>query len=45
MARLAEVSISPTEPLGDGAAELALELDEILAVLRTGLDSASDGDG
>ena len=35
MARFTEVCGTPTEPLGDGAAELALELDKFLAVLRT----------
>ncbi len=33
VARLAEVSVAPAEPLGDLAAELALEFDEISAVL------------
>lgn len=32
MAFLAEVGVAPAEPLGDGTAELALELDEICAV-------------
>ena len=33
MARLAEVSVAPAEPLGDRAAELAFELDEVCSVL------------
>lgn len=33
MAWLAEVGVAPTEPLGDGAAELALELDKVQTVL------------
>jgi len=34
VAGLTEVGVAPAEPLGDGAAELALELDEVGAVLR-----------
>ena len=34
VAGLAEVGVAPAEPLGEGAAELALELDEVGAVLR-----------
>lgn len=45
MAGLAEVSVAPAEPLGDGAAELALELDEVLPVLRTCLDASAHCDG
>jgi len=33
MARLAEMGVSPTEPLSDGATELALELYVVSAVL------------
>ena len=33
MAWVAEVSVSPAEPLGDGATELALELDKVGTVL------------
>lgn len=33
--RFAEVRVAPAEPLGDGAAELALELDEVGAVHLT----------
>ena len=33
MAWFAEVSVAPAEPLGDRAAEFALELDEISSVL------------
>ena len=33
VARLAEVRVPPAEPLGNGAAELALELDKVCAVL------------
>jgi hypothetical protein len=32
MARLAEVGIAPAEPLGDAAAELTFELDEIFSM-------------
>ena len=45
MARLAEVGITPTEPLGDRAAELALELDEFSAMRRAALYATTDGDG
>jgi len=34
VAGFAEVGVAPAEPLGEGAAELALELDEVRAVLR-----------
>lgn len=44
MAWLAEVRITPAEPLSDRAAEFALELDKIRTVLRAVLDSAADGD-
>lgn len=40
MAWLAEMGGAPTEPLGEGAAEFALEFDEVLAVLGTLLHSA-----
>jgi hypothetical protein len=33
VAGLAEVGVAPAEPLGDGAAELAFELDEVFSVL------------
>jgi len=45
MAGLAEVRISPAEPLRDRAAEFALELDEVSAVTRAGLDARTDSDG
>lgn len=34
VAGLAEMGVSPAEPLGNAAAELALEFDEIFAMLR-----------
>lgn len=45
MARLAEVSVAPAEPLRNRAAEFALELDKVGAVLRAGRDARADGDG
>ena len=35
VARLTEMSVSPAEPLGDGAAEFAFKLDEVYTVLPT----------
>jgi len=35
MTRLAEMSVSPTEPLGDAAAELALKFDEVSTMSLT----------
>lgn len=34
VAGLAEMGVSPAEPLGNAAAELALEFDEIFSMLR-----------
>ena len=45
MAWLTEMCITPTEPLGDGAAKLALKLYEIGSVFRTILYAASNSDG
>ena len=42
MARIAEVRIPPAEPLGDGTAELALELDIVDAMLSTVFNSCAD---
>lgn len=42
VAWLTEMRVSPAEPLGDGAAEFALELDKFLPVLRTRLGSTSN---
>ena len=44
MTWLTEVGVAPAEPLRDGAAEFALELDEVGAVLRAVLYPASDTD-
>jgi hypothetical protein len=38
MAGVAEVSVAPTEPLRNAAAEFAFELDEVLAMFRAVLD-------
>lgn len=38
VARLAEVGVSPAEPLGDTTAELALEFNEILSVFGAVID-------
>lgn len=43
VAWLAEVSVTPAEPLGDTATELALEVDKFLSVLLALLDSSTDG--
>ena len=37
-----EMGVSPAEPLRDGAAEFALELDEVCTVLRAVLYSRPD---
>jgi hypothetical protein len=42
MARIAEVRIAPAEPLSDGTAELALELDVVDAMLSTVFNSCAD---
>ena len=42
MAWLAEMSVTPTEPLGYRATELAFVLDEVLSVLLALLYSATD---
>lgn len=39
MARFTEMCIAPAEPLGNGAAELALELYVVCAVLLAVLDA------
>jgi hypothetical protein len=44
VARLAEVSVAPAEPLGNRAAELALELNEVGAVLLAVLDAGAHAD-
>ena len=43
--RFTKVRITPTEPLGDGAAKLALELYEVGSVFWTILYAASNSDG
>lgn len=45
MAWLAEMRVTPAEPLGNRAAEFALEFDEVLPVLRTRLDATADCNG
>ena len=42
MARIAEVRIPPAEPLGDGTAELTLELDIVDAMLSTVFNASAD---
>jgi len=41
VALFTEMSITPTEPLGDGAAELAFKLDEVKTVLLAVSDTTS----
>jgi hypothetical protein len=45
VAGLTEMSISPAEPLGYIAAELAFKLDEVSSMFRTVLDSATHAHG
>jgi len=41
MTWLAEMSVTPTEPLGDWATKFAFEVDEVCTVLRTGFGATS----
>lgn len=41
MTRFAEVCVAPAEPLGDGAAEFALEFDKLLPVIHATFNSSS----
>ena len=42
MARIAEMSIAPAEPLSDGTAELTLELYVLGAMLSTVFNASAD---